>query len=78
MLRGPGQVNFDVALSKVARIGGVRSTGEIELRLEAFNVLNTPQFGNPGTNAANAASFGVISTTVAAPRILQLAAKYRF
>lgn len=78
MLRGPGQTNFDIAISKVATIGGVRDDAQLELRVEAFNVFNTPQFGNPGTNAANAASFGVISTTVTAPRILQLAVKYRF
>lgn len=78
LLRGPGQRNFDIALAKATRIGGLRRDAQLEIRIEAFNVLNTPQFGNPGTNAANAASFGVISTTVASPRIMQLAAKYRF
>lgn len=80
VLRGPGQVNFDIALAKSTRLGGISQGSELELRAEAFNVLNTPQFGNPGVAQANAAnaSFGIISTTVVAPRIVQLAVKYRF
>jgi hypothetical protein len=56
----------------------VRNDAEVELRLEAFNVLNTPQFGLPGSNAGAPGAFGIISSTVVAPRILQLAVKYRF
>lgn len=78
VFRGPGQMNFDLSFRKVSRIGGLRDTAQLELRLEVFNVLNTPQFGLPGTNAAAPASFGVISNTVAGPRIMQLAAKYLF
>jgi hypothetical protein len=78
VFRGPGQTNFDLALAKTATVGGLRPDAKIEFRLEAFNVFNTPQFGLPGTNASNASNFGVISTTVVAPRIVQLALKYRF
>jgi hypothetical protein len=69
-LRGLGQANVDVALSKSAAIG---VSHRIEFRVEAFNVFNTPNFGNPGTNAANAASFGMISTTVGSPRVSSFA-----
>lgn len=78
ILRGPGQMNFDLALAKTATVGGLRPDAKIEFRAEAFNVFNTPQFGLPGGNAANASNFGVISSTVVAPRIVQLALKYRF
>lgn len=71
-------MNFDISFRKLSMIGGIRDNAQLELRIEVFNVLNTPQFGLPGTNAAAPASFGVISTTVAGPRIIQLAAKYLF
>ena len=51
ILRGPGSFNIDASLIKNTRIGGVAT----ELRLEAFNVLNHPQFANPNTTFDNAA-----------------------
>jgi hypothetical protein len=74
-LRGPGQVNFDMALVKMLSI---RQRNNIELRAEFFNVFNTPQFGLPGNSVTTASSFGIISSTVVSPRIMQLAARYRF
>ncbi len=78
IFRGPGQMNFDMSLRKVSTVGGLRDSAKLEFRIEAFNVLNTPQFGLPGTNAAARASFGVISSTIVGPRIVQLAVKYLF
>ena len=43
ILRGPGQFNIDMSLIKNTRIG----KADLELRIEAFNVLNHPQFGQP-------------------------------
>lgn len=77
-LRGPRQGNVDIAISKMIKMGGMRDETRLEIRAEAFNVFNTPQFGLPGANAGAASSFGIISTTVVAPRIVQLAAKFRF
>jgi hypothetical protein len=46
-IRGPGYVNLDASVIKrfrfTERIGG-------ELRADALNVTNTPQFNNPGTS----------------------------
>ena len=48
----------------------------IELRVEAFNVLNTPPFGNPNS-VLGAANFGTM-TTAGDPRVIQLAVKLVF
>jgi hypothetical protein len=49
----------------------------LTLRLEAFNVLNHPVFGNPGANLNSPGGFGRI-TSASAPRIFQLAGKFTF
>src|SRR6185503_15654973 len=61
-VRGPGQFNIDFSLIKSTSFGRVGS----ELRLEAFNILNHPQFANPNGQLGNAA-FGTISTMLASP-----------
>jgi hypothetical protein len=43
ILIGPGAVNFDASLLKRFPLRG----GELQFRAEAFNLLNTPQFGLP-------------------------------
>jgi hypothetical protein len=48
----------------------------LELRAEAFNLLNTPPLGNPNA-VFGAASFGTI-TTAGDPRVVQLAVKVLF
>jgi len=62
IIRGPGSFNIDASLIKNTRIGHV----DTEFRLEAFNVLNHPQFGNPNTTLGNAA-FGTISSMLSSP-----------
>jgi hypothetical protein len=71
---GPGQNRLDVSLSKITRIAGARS---IELRVEAYNVTNTPAFRNP-VNDLGSANFGRITRTRGGPRLVQLGAKLRF
>ena len=45
IIRGPGSFNIDASLIKNTRIGRVQT----EIRIEAFNLLNHPQFANPNT-----------------------------
>jgi len=58
---GPGFENLDFSLSKTTKITERLSH---ELRVESFDVLNHPNFANPGTTAqVNSTTFGVISAT---------------
>jgi hypothetical protein len=73
---GPGIENFDVALHKDLRLSESRS---LELRLEAFNLLNHAQFYGPAAVNGNitSANFGRI-VAAADARKVQLAAKLWF
>jgi carboxypeptidase family protein len=82
IIRGPGSFNIDASLIKNTRIG--RYTTEV--RIEAFNVLNHPQFGNPNTSIGNSA-VGTISSMLSSPscslcgtveRQVQIGVKVRF
>ena len=72
-VRGPAYRNVDVALSRRVPLRGASG---IELRAEAFNLLNTPPLGNPN-GVAGSAAFGTI-TTAGDPRVVQLAVKLLF
>ena len=75
ILRGPGQFTIDAALAKLTRVGAV----ETELRIEAFNLLNSPAFANPA-NTIDSANAGTISSLmpVTPMRQIQLGLKVRF
>ncbi len=74
-LRGPGQTNLDLSISKHFAI---TERVNLELRGDAFNVLNHTEFQNPDTTyTITSPTFGQISTTYPA-RILQLALHLRF
>ena len=49
----------------------------LQVRLEAFNLLNNFNWGNPNLNFS-AGTFGRITTTAGDPRIIQLGIKYGF
>jgi len=72
-IRGPAYRNVDLAVSRRLPLSGGSA---LELRAEAFNLLNTPPLGNPNA-VAGVANFGTI-TTAGDPRVIQLAVKYLF
>lgn len=72
-LRGPGQTNLDLSISKHFAI---TERMNLELRGDAFNVFNHTEFENPDTTITDS-TFGQISTTYG-QRILQLALHLRF
>ena len=49
-MRGPGRTQWDIGLFRQINLGGQRS---LQLRVEAFNVTNTPHFSNPGANRSS-------------------------
>ena len=81
IVRGPTAFNVDLSVVKNTKIGPL----DTELRIEAFNVLNHPQFATPNTQLGNAA-FGTITaastpscqTCGTSERQVQVAMKVRF
>ncbi|MBA2302762.1 MAG: TonB-dependent receptor [Acidobacteria bacterium] len=73
-VRGPSFKQLDLGLHKVFGLGW-RDT-RLETRIEAFNLLNTTNFGTPNANRSNL-NFGTI-TTAAAARQIQLGVKLYF
>ncbi len=73
---GPGIYNFDVAVQKNLRLSESKF---LDFRLEAFNVFNHAQFYGPAAVNGNisSANFGEV-VSAAAPRLMQLAAKFSF
>jgi hypothetical protein len=49
-VRGPGLLNIDLGLF---RQFAVNERWKVQFRAEAFNFINTPNFGNPGANVSN-------------------------
>lgn len=74
ILFGPGRWNWDMSLFKNFVI---REQTRFELRAEAFNVFNHPQFGLPNQNIGNA-QVGQITSTVGNPRQLQVGLRFQF
>ena len=71
---GPGFWQFDMALSRQFK---VTEGQRVEIRGEAFNILNSIRPQNPATTFAAANTFGLILSAYD-PRIMQFAVKYVF
>ncbi len=72
-VRGPNYRNADIALIKRVPFS---ETKNLELRVEAFNLTNTPPLGAPNA-VLGAAGFGSI-TSAGDPRVIQLGIKLNF
>ena len=75
-VRTDGLTNFDFSLFKNTTFGPENRFG-IQFRGEFFNLFNTPQFGYPGQTVGSS-SFGVISSQVNQPRLIQFGLKFLF
>jgi outer membrane receptor protein involved in Fe transport len=85
IIRGPGYVNLDMGLIKFIP---VKNDVRLQLRVEAFNLTNTPHFAMPVlrmsdpafgriTHTRNSTNFGSTATSFA-NRMIQLAVKLEF
>jgi hypothetical protein len=84
-LRGPDLTDVDFSLSKSYGIPRWEQ-GQLQIRMDAINVLNHPSFQNPSNNLNPAAlisgvadpSVGRVSATTITGRIVQLSARFSF
>jgi Carboxypeptidase regulatory-like domain len=78
-LRGAGINNWDLAIFKTTSFGPDDRLG-LQFRTEFFNTFNRVQFGPPNTACctANNASFGIVSSQLNNPRLIQFALKFLF
>jgi hypothetical protein len=88
-IQGPGVFNIDFEVHKQFKMP-YKEGHNLQFRLEAFNVLNHPNWGMPNLNILSGAAypgqpgtnahqnFGVIGSTSVAMRQVQLGLKYSF
>ena len=78
--RGPHYVNLDASVVKRVKASNRYA---LELRVDAFNVTNTPHFGNPGRDFGTA-TFGQVTSTLGpgdgatGPRLVRFGARVTF
>ncbi len=74
--QGPRYLNVDLMLAKVIRTPWVGSDGNLQLRIETFNLFNTLNLNNPDNNMINT-TFGR-STSAQPGRIVQFSTRFSF
>ena len=85
-LIGPGLVSIDASLVKAFALGGTRT---LQAKIEAFNILNRPNFAIPSGRIAFtgvaadgspiiAPTWGRVTSTVTTSRQIQVGAKLTF
>ena len=73
--RAPGYWNADLMFGKKFGMGSARY---LEFRVEAFNVFNHPNMGPPARDISDVNTFGLITSTIGSPRVVELAVKFYF
>jgi hypothetical protein len=73
VINGPSTTRFDFTMTKIIRLG---ETAQLQLRGEAFNILNHTNFQTIITNVT-ASNYGQV-TVVRDPRTIQLGVKFIF
>jgi len=84
-LRGAGINNWDIALFKTTSFGPENKLG-LQFRTEFFNTFNRVQFGPPNTACCNNVGlgeinnpgFGLVTSQLNNPRLIQFALKFLF
>jgi len=73
----PGAVNFDFSIFKRYSVRKLGEAGQLQVRMEGFNVFNHAQFGQPNANVS-AVGAGTITTLTTTMRQLQVGLKLMF
>jgi len=73
-VRGPAYRDGDMALIKHTTIS---DHSDLELRMEVFNLTNTPAFAQPN-GSFGSTSFGSITSTATDPRVIQFGARVSY
>ena len=73
-VRTAGIANYDFSIFKSLT---VREKIKVQFRTEFFNIMNRVQFGPPGETKGNA-QFGVISSQLNTPRLIQFALRVNY
>lgn len=73
IISGPGSLSLDTSLSKSFRLAEAH---RLQLRFDAFNLPNRPNFGDPNTTVTSPAFGRILSA--GGGRVLQVSAKYLF
>jgi hypothetical protein len=84
-IRGAGINNWDLAIFKTTNFGPEDKLG-LQFRAEFFNTFNRVQFAlpntvccnNPGLLATNNPNFGLVTSQLNNPRLIQFALKFLF
>jgi len=76
ILRGPGLTDFDFSMAKSFTFPKFERMN-LQLRMDASNILNHPSFNNPNNSIGNPAAGQITSTTVGG-RNIQLGARLSF
>ena len=64
--------------AQISRIFPIAEKISLDTRLEAFNVLNHPNFSNPNSGNPASGTFGYITGTSNSARVFQLGVKVIF
>jgi hypothetical protein len=73
--RAPSFGNWDFALGKKFNITEAKY---FDFRAEFFNITNHPSYGPPNRNISAPNAFGIVTSTINEPRILEFALKFHF
>jgi hypothetical protein len=78
-LRGDGLFNIDTGVDKTFLMPWSEKQG-LQFRWESFNLTNTVRFdpASASTSIISATNFGVLSSTLGTPRVMQFSLRYKF
>jgi hypothetical protein len=78
VLRGPGQADVDLSLSKNQPLNWPKEGANLQLRGDFFNAFNHPNFAFPANSVSSPGTLGRIYAMSTNSRVVQLALRFSF